>query len=111
MEPTIPPPQDGWLSFPWSALEWMIMAIAGAAVAAAGWIWSLSTKLAELSSEVHELKENKLEVKQEISELNTKVDQLKIELPSRNFIETQLRDQTARIDQLFSSRLDRSRHL
>ena len=110
MEPNIHPEDNDWITFSLATLEWIAMALAGIVTAAGGWVWHLAARVERLSVKVQELKEDRAEDRQHIDQLETKIDSLRTELPSRNFIETQLRDQTARIDQLFSSRLDRSRH-
>ena len=121
---TPPNPHEG-LNFyvPWEFLEYAIGAMCTAGFAVAGWVWHLGGRIARLEEEkalIAErhgeqqarlerlekvLGERLYEAEQARSDLKNELMQRLNNLPSREFIESQITQLTQRLDGLIDARL------
>lgn len=116
--PIVPPPPEGGMSFflSWGIIEWALTAIGTGAVGIGFWVWGLGGKVDAMAVKIVEL-EGKVdmieaEVDKKHAENQLASARLKAELlahisdlPSRNFIESQMTALTHRIDQLMQARM------
>lgn len=117
-------------------IEFALTGVVTAGIGVAGWVWTLGTRLARaeaaLESSREEFEMRMTSIKREMDSMESEIslnrrttleigkqldakiersaqrlEEVKDELPSRGFIESQLQSQTSRIDQLMNAKLAR----
>lgn len=99
-------PPEGFSFFvTWGIIEWLITSIFAAGAAVAGWVWHLGGRIKDLERENAAMKEEIKELEGLLRALTNRIDELREEIPSKQFVEGQLYLLQSRLDRMMDVKL------